>query len=70
MGNCSSARHPKGTVVEGPIRSITEFGLFIGLESGVDGMVHLSDLDWNRQGDEAIKDYKKGHRQSRGARRR
>jgi small subunit ribosomal protein S1 len=53
-------QHPKGTVVEGPIRNITEFGLFIGLESGVDGMVHLSDLDWNRQGDEAIKDYKKG----------
>ncbi|MBV1694925.1 MAG: 30S ribosomal protein S1 [Hyphomicrobiales bacterium] len=52
--------HPKGSVVEGPIRNITEFGLFIGLDSGVDGMVHLSDLDWNRSGDEAIKDYKKG----------
>ncbi len=52
--------HPKGTVVEGPIRNITEFGLFIGLEGGVDGMVHLSDLDWNKSGDEAIKDYKKG----------
>ncbi|HEX6001688.1 MAG TPA: 30S ribosomal protein S1 [Hyphomicrobiaceae bacterium] len=54
------AAHPKGTVVEGPIRNITEFGLFIGLDGGVDGMVHLSDLDWNRSGDEAIKDYKKG----------
>jgi small subunit ribosomal protein S1 len=53
-------QHPRGTIVEGPIRNITEFGLFIGLESGVDGMVHLSDLDWNRQGDEVIKDYKKG----------
>jgi small subunit ribosomal protein S1 len=52
--------HPKGTVVEGPVRNITEFGLFIGLDGGVDGMVHLSDLDWNRSGDEAIKDYKKG----------
>jgi len=52
--------HPKGTVVEGPIRNITEFGLFIGLDGGVDGMVHLSDLDWNKSGDEAIKDYKKG----------
>jgi small subunit ribosomal protein S1 len=52
--------HPKGTIVEGPIRNITEFGLFIGLEGGVDGMVHLSDLDWNKSGDEAIKDYKKG----------
>lgn len=54
------AQHPKGTEVEGPIRNITEFGLFIGLENGVDGMVHLSDLDWQRAGDEAIKDYKKG----------
>jgi small subunit ribosomal protein S1 len=53
------ASHPKGTVVEGPIRNITEFGLFVGLDGGVDGMVHLSDLDWNRSGDEAIKDYKK-----------
>jgi small subunit ribosomal protein S1 len=52
--------HPKGSVVEGPIRNITEFGLFIGLDGGVDGMVHLSDLDWNKSGDEAIKDYKKG----------
>ena len=52
--------HPKGTEVEGPIRNITEFGLFIGLDNGVDGMVHLSDLDWNRTGDEAIKDFTKG----------
>jgi small subunit ribosomal protein S1 len=52
--------HPKGTVVEGPIRNITEFGLFVGLDGGVDGMVHLSDLDWSRSGDEVIKDYKKG----------
>ena len=52
--------HSKGTEVEGAIRNITEFGLFIGLDSGVDGMVHLSDLDWNRPGEEAIKDYKKG----------
>ncbi len=51
---------PKGTTVEGTIRNITEFGLFIGLEGGVDGMVHLSDIDWNRPGEEAIKDYKKG----------
>jgi small subunit ribosomal protein S1 len=54
------AAHPKGTIVEGPIRNITEFGLFVGLDGGVDGMVHLSDLDWQRTGDEAIKDYKKG----------
>ena len=52
--------HPKGAVVEGPVRNITEFGLFVGLDGGVDGMVHLSDLDWNKAGDEAIKAYKKG----------
>jgi len=54
------AAHPKGSEVEGPIRNITEFGLFVGLDGGVDGMVHLSDLDWTRSGDEVIKDYKKG----------
>lgn len=53
-------QHPKGSTVEGPIRNITEFGLFIGLDNGVDGMVHLSDLDWQKPGEEAIKDYKKG----------
>ena len=52
--------HPKGSIVEGPIRNITEFGLFIGLDNGIDGMVHLSDLDWNKAGEEVIKDYKKG----------
>ena len=52
--------HPKGSIVEGPIRNITEFGLFIGLDGGVDGMVHLSDLDWNKPGDELIKEFKKG----------
>jgi small subunit ribosomal protein S1 len=54
------ASHAKGSVVEGPVRNITEFGLFVGLDGGVDGMVHLSDLDWNKSGDEAIKAYKKG----------
>ncbi len=52
--------HPKGSIVEGPIRNITEFGLFIGLDNGVDGMVHLSDLDWNKPGEELIKEFKKG----------
>lgn len=52
--------HGKGTEVEGAVRNITEFGLFIGLDSGVDGMVHLSDLDWSKPGEEALKDYKKG----------
>ena len=54
------AIHPKGTEVEGPIRNITECGLFIGLAQGVDGMVHLSDLDWNRPGDDVIKEFNKG----------
>ena len=52
--------HPVGSEVEGEIKSITEFGLFIGLESEIDGMVHLSDLDWNRAGDEVIAEYTKG----------
>jgi small subunit ribosomal protein S1 len=55
-----STRFPKGTIVEGEVKNMTEFGLFIGLEGDVDGMVHLSDLDWKRAGEEAIKDYKKG----------
>jgi small subunit ribosomal protein S1 len=49
-----------GTEVEGEIKNITEFGLFIGLEGGVDGMVHMSDIDWDRPGEEAINAYKKG----------
>jgi len=51
---------PQGTIVEGEVKNKTEFGLFIGLEGDVDGMVHLSDLDWNRSGDEAIEDFNKG----------
>ena len=53
-------RFPQGTVVEGEVKNKTEFGLFIGLEGDVDGMVHLSDLDWNRSGEDAIEDYNKG----------
>jgi small subunit ribosomal protein S1 len=49
-----------GTELEGEIRNITEFGLFVGLPGDIDGMVHLSDLDWNKPGDEAIKEYQKG----------
>ncbi len=55
-----TSKYPNGTIVEGEIKNITEFGLFIGLDGDVDGMVHLSDLDWKRPGEEAIKDYKKG----------
>ncbi len=52
--------HPLNSVIEGEIKNITEFGLFVGLTEEMDGMVHLSDLDWNRSGEEAIKDYEKG----------
>jgi len=52
-------QHPVGTELEGEIRNITEFGLFVGLPGGIDGMVHMSDLDWSRSGEEAIADFKK-----------
>ncbi|MEZ5894925.1 MAG: 30S ribosomal protein S1 [Parvularculaceae bacterium] len=52
--------YPIGSVIEGEIKNITEFGLFVGLTEEMDGMVHLSDLDWDRSGEEAIKDYQKG----------
>jgi small subunit ribosomal protein S1 len=58
--NSFTANHPAGTIIEGEIKSITEFGLFIGLDSDIDGMVHLSDLSWSESGDEAIKAYEKG----------
>ena len=51
---------PIGSEVEGEIKNITEFGLFVGLSGEIDGMVHLSDIDWERSGEEAIKDFKKG----------
>jgi small subunit ribosomal protein S1 len=53
-------KHPVGSEVEGEVKNKTEFGLFIGLENDVDGMVHLSDLDWNRPGEQVIDDFKKG----------
>ena len=52
--------HPVGSIIEGEIKNITEFGLFVGLTSDMDGMVHLSDLDWNQSGEEAIKNFEKG----------
>ncbi len=55
-----AAAYQPGTEIEGQIRNITEFGLFVGLDGGIDGMVHLSDLDWSKSGEEALKDYKKG----------
>lgn len=55
-----AAKYPVGTEIEGEVRNITEFGLFIGLEGDVDGMVHLSDIAWDKAGEEAIGDYHKG----------
>ncbi|UWR23274.1 30S ribosomal protein S1 [Sulfitobacter sp. S190] len=52
--------HPEGTEVEGEVKNITEFGLFVGLPGDIDGMVHLSDLSWDQRGEEAIQDYRKG----------
>ncbi|MEM7074725.1 MAG: 30S ribosomal protein S1 [Pseudomonadota bacterium] len=52
--------HPEGTQVEGEVKNITEFGLFIGLDGDIDGMVHLSDLSWDERGEDAIQSYKKG----------
>jgi len=52
--------HEEGTVISGEIKSVTEFGLFVGLDGGVDGMVHLSDLSWDKPGEQAINDFEKG----------
>jgi small subunit ribosomal protein S1 len=53
-------KYPPGSVVEGEVKNKTEFGLFLGLDGDVDGMVHLSDLDWQRPGEQVIEEYKKG----------
>jgi small subunit ribosomal protein S1 len=55
-----SANFKKGDRVSGAIKSITDFGIFIGLDGGIDGLVHLSDISWNEKGEEAIRNYKKG----------
>jgi len=52
--------HRKGDKVQGSIKSITDFGVFIGLPGGIDGLVHLSDLSWSKTGEEAVRDFKKG----------
>jgi small subunit ribosomal protein S1 len=54
------AMHPSGAEIEGEVKNITEFGLFVGLPGDIDGLVHMSDLDWQRSGEEAIRDHKKG----------
>jgi small subunit ribosomal protein S1 len=53
-------KHPPGSIIEGEVKNKTEFGLFLGLEGDIDGMVHLSDLDWKRPGEQVIDEYKKG----------
>jgi small subunit ribosomal protein S1 len=55
-----ASAHPPGSDIEGEIKSITEFGLFVGLDNEIDGMVHLSDLSWSKPGEQAVADYKKG----------
>ena len=55
-----SATHKESEIIKGKIKSITDFGLFIGLEGDIDGLVHLSDISWNKPGEEAVRDYKKG----------
>jgi small subunit ribosomal protein S1 len=55
-------KYPPGTEVEGEVKNKTEFGLFLGLDGDVDGMVHLSDLDWKRPGEQVIEEFKKGDR--------
>jgi small subunit ribosomal protein S1 len=55
-----AANHNKNEKITGKIKSITDFGVFVGLEGGIDGLIHLSDLSWGRPGEEAVRDYKKG----------
>ena len=55
-----SEKHKKGDKVSGPIKSITDFGIFIGLDGGIDGLIHLSDISWDKTGEEAIRNFKKG----------
>jgi small subunit ribosomal protein S1 len=55
-----SATHNKGDLVKGTIKSITDFGVFIGLDGGIDGLIHLSDLSWSDEGEEVVRNYSKG----------
>ncbi|NBW56855.1 30S ribosomal protein S1 [bacterium] len=55
-----AAQRQKGDKIKGRIRSITDFGIFVGLEGSIDGLVHLSDISWHKAGEEAVKDYKRG----------
>src|SRR3546814_17898791 len=55
-----AGKYPAGSELEGEVKNITEFGLFVGLPGEIDGMVHLSDIDWETPGEEAIQNFKKG----------
>ncbi|MBM4222459.1 MAG: 30S ribosomal protein S1 [Gammaproteobacteria bacterium] len=55
-----AAQHQKGERIAGRIRSITDFGIFVGLDGNIDGLIHLSDISWHKTGEEAVKDFKKG----------
>jgi small subunit ribosomal protein S1 len=55
-----SEKYPPGTELEGEVKNITEFGLFVGLPGDIDGMVHMSDVSWEKPGEQAIQDFKKG----------
>ncbi|MDH3379313.1 MAG: 30S ribosomal protein S1 [Gammaproteobacteria bacterium] len=55
-----AATHDKGDRISGQIKSITDFGVFIGLDGGIDGLIHLSDISWERAGEEVVREYKKG----------
>ncbi|UNM05749.1 MAG: 30S ribosomal protein S1 [Holosporaceae bacterium] len=57
-----AAQHPAGTVVEGEVKNFTEFGLFVGLDGGIDGMVHISDFSWEKSGEEAASQFQKGEK--------
>ena len=62
LGLKQTQDNPAGTIVEGEVKSITEFGLFVGVAEDIDGMVHLSDLSWDKPGDQAVLDYVKGQK--------
>src|SRR3990167_5504136 len=55
-----SSKHDKGQKVQGKIRSITDFGIFVGLDGGIDGLIHLSDISWTESGEDAVRQFKKG----------
>src|SRR3546814_8398371 len=55
-----AAMHKKGDKVNGQIKSITDFGIFVGIEGGIDGLVHLSNISWNATGEDIVRNFKKG----------